>query len=118
MIDLDLTADDDGPVLLDEGPQEAIRLAKRYDVALAGATVSLYGKDRFVYSLIRLIQFEMGRLKCTVAEARQSIADELIGPIQRLHPEDGPLFLDDELVQGPIDEATGPQIILPPDFEK
>ena len=105
------------PVLLDEGPQEAIRLAKSYDCCLLGASVSLHGQDRFVYSLKKLIRFEKTRRQCTVAEAREAIADEFIVPMDRLHGEKGPVWLNDELVDGEISEDEKPLLVLPPNFK-
>lgn len=107
------------PEVTEEQIPQAIRLAKQYDVALLGATVGPHGVDRFAYSLIRLIQFEMGRLRCTAQEARESIAENLILPLHRLHGDTSPVFIDDELVRGRIDEEDHkPMIILPPDFEQ
>lgn len=114
--------------VLDEEPQpevteeqipQAIRLAKQYDVALLGATVGPHGVDRFAYSLVRLIQFEMGRLRCTAQEARESIAENLIRPLWGVHGENCPVWIDDELVRGAVDaDDHKPMIILPPDFEQ
>lgn len=107
----------------DTPPEEertAFKLDDAYDSCLLGATVDIYGRDRYAYSLVRLIRFEMKRRGCTAQEARQAIADEMVIPILREHGMDGPTFINDELIQGEVqdEDPQAPKIILPSEFNK
>lgn len=99
--------------LADDTAPRAAKLPDPYDCCLLGASVDLHQHPRFAYSLVKLIRFEKTRLQCSVAEARQSIADEFITPIQRECGPLAPLFIDDELVQGEVEEKQGPKLVLP-----
>lgn len=96
----------------DPQPQAA-RLAPAYDSCLVGATVSIHEESRFAYSLRKLIKFEMVRGSIGADEAREEVANELIVPIQREHGPLAPIFIDDELVQGQVEEDPGPKIVIP-----
>lgn len=83
---------------------EALKLPPSYDSCLAGASVGLPGGDQFVYSLKKLVRFEMMRHQCKSPEAREIITREFIHP--------GIIFLNDELLD-PVTEVEKPIIILP-----
>jgi hypothetical protein len=96
-------------------PQDilAIKLSEHYDFCLLGATVGLPAGDRFAYSLSKLVLFEKTRRQCSVQEARQVVADEMVRPLAA--EPNGPVFVDDERVLGEVHETAGPRIILPGD---
>lgn len=101
--------------MMDDAPDETpgpARLPSPYDSCLLGATVGIHGPDLYVYSLRALIRFEMTRRDCSPDEARTAIAAEILMPVQREHGPLAPLFVNDELVKGEIEE-DGPRIIVP-----
>lgn len=102
----------------DEEFTPAIKLEDSYDSCLAGVTITRPGEERFVYSMRRLIRFEMFRRQCPASEAREAIADEFIVPLIRDHGDKGPVFLDDEMRDGEISDVEKPLIILPKGFKK
>ena len=100
-----------------EPESQAIKLDEQYDVALLGASMSIHEGDRFAYSVSKLLRYERTRLKVTTAEAREALAD-IITTIQREAGPLAPVFINDELVLGPIedgDEITTPKIVQPGD---
>jgi len=98
---------------MNDTPQDtsAIKLSEHYDFCLLGATVGLPAGDRFAYSLSKLVLFEKTRRQCSVQEARQVVADEMVRPLAA--EPNGPVFVDDERVLGEVQETAGPRIILP-----
>lgn len=93
-------------------PQEAIKLDDSMDCCLAGATIGLE-TDRYVYSVSKLLRFERSRLKVTTAEARESLAKDITA-IQREHGPLSPVFLNDELTLGEVEDEK-PKILQPGD---
>ena len=98
-----------------ETPQAA-KLPSAYDSTLLGATVSIHEPDRFVYSLRKLIRFEMSRNECGASEARGIVARDFITPLAREYGHMAPVFVDDELVQGSIQDTEKHIIIVPKQF--
>jgi len=96
-----------------EPEPQVIKLPPCYDTCLLGATVSLHGTDRFVYSLTKLVQFKMLEHQCQAPEARQIVLAEIIKPIDREHGPLAPVWVNDELVLGSIEEKDTPKIIVP-----
>lgn len=96
----------------EEVPQ-AIKLDEQYDVCLAGATLGLE-TDRFVYSISKLIRYERTRLKITTAEAREALA-QVVMTIQREAGVLAPVFLNDELVLGDVEDEDAIKIVQPGD---
>ena len=99
--------------ILPEPDPQAIKLDDQYDVALCGATLGLEA-DRFVYSISKLIRFERSRLKVTTAEAREALAKEIM-EVQREHGPLAPVFLNDELVLGEVEDEDAVKIVQPGD---
>jgi hypothetical protein len=97
--------------MTDQTPEpQAARLAEAYDACLLGALVDLHAPPRFVYSLRKLILFEMKRTGNPAQTCREEVATWVIG-IQREHGPLSPAFVDDELLK-PV-EDPGPKIIVP-----
>lgn len=95
---------------------QAAKLSSEWDGALLGASVSIHGADRFVYSLRKLIRIIMMQRQCKASEAREIVAAELVIPILREHGPAGPVFCNDELVDPISDEERPCSIITPPGF--
>lgn len=101
---------------MSDTPQpEAAKLPSSYDTCLLGVTVSIHGQDRFVYSLKKLIGFTMLEHQCQAPEARQIILASFIKPLAREHGPDGPVFVNDEIMLGEVEEEKS-VIITPPQF--
>ncbi len=94
-------------------PQEAIKLDDSMDCCLAGATIGLE-TDRFVYSVSKLLRFERSRMKVTTAEARESLAKDIMA-IQREHGPLSPVFVNDELTLGEVEDEDAVKIVKPGD---
>lgn len=88
--------------LSDTPPSEpqAVKLADDYDVCLLGASIGLE-TDRYVYSVSKLLRYERTRLKLPTAEARESLAKDIM-EVQREHGLLAPVFVNDELVTGEV----------------
>lgn len=91
----------------------AIKLDDAYDCCLLGATLGLEA-DRFVYSISKLLRFERSRLKVTTVEARGALA-EVVMAIQREAGPLSPVFVNDELVLGEVEDEDAIKIIQPGD---
>ena len=97
-----------------EPESQAIKLDEQYDVALLGASMSIHEGDRFAYSVSKLLRYERTRLKVTTAEAREALAD-IITTIQREAGVLAPVFLNDELVLGDVEDEDAIKIVQPGD---
>lgn len=96
-----------------EPEPQAIKLDEQYDCCLAGATLGLEA-DRFVYAISKLIRYERTRLKVTTAEAREALA-QVVMAIQREAGVLAPVFLNDELVLGDVEDEDAIKIVQPGD---
>lgn len=95
----------------DTAPQAA-KLPDEWDDCLLGATVGIHGADRFAYSLHKLATKVRDQRGIPAAEAREAVAKELLIPVQReFGPYDGPIFLNDELVLGEVEDRK--LIVMP-----
>ena len=91
---------------------EAIKLDDAYDVALLGASMSIHETDRFAYSVSKLLRYERARLNVPTAQAREALAD-IITAIQREAGPLAPIFINDELVLGLVEDEDAIKIITP-----
>ena len=93
-------------------PDTAVKLLPEYDSCLLGVLVTT-GEERFCYSLRKLVRMKMMEHSCKASEAREIIKKEIILTLERDFGNNGPCFVDDESVQGPIEDTEKPLIILP-----
>ncbi len=94
--------------------QEAIKLDDCYDVCLLGASMSIHEDERFAYSVSKLLRYERSRLKVSTEDARQALAD-IITTIQREAGPLAPIFINDELVLGEVEDEDAVKIVKPGD---
>ena len=100
--------------LLPEPEPQAIKLDDQYDCCLLGVSMSIHEPQRFAYSMSKLLRFERSRLKVTTAEAREALAKEIMD-VQREHGPLAPVFLNDELVLGEVEDEDAVKIVQPGD---
>lgn len=121
---LDLSDLQDEPTLSElmesaaEVQTEAVRLPAPYDVALLGASVEAHGPDRFCYSLKRLTKFIMAEYEVEPNEARHILATNFMMPLAREHGPLAPMWINDEILLGSVEDDTKIQIVTPIEFGK
>jgi len=101
-------------ILPEPEPQEAIKLDDCYDVCLLGVSMSIHEGERFAYSMSKLLRYERLRLKISTEDARQAIAD-ILTTIQREAGPLAPVFINDELVLGEVEDEDAVKIVKPGD---
>jgi hypothetical protein len=93
-------------------PDTAVKLLPEYDSCLLGIGVTT-GEERFAYSLRKLVRMKMMEYSVKASEAREIVKNEVILPLERDFGVSAPIFIDDESVQGQIEDTEKPLIILP-----
>jgi hypothetical protein len=93
-------------------PESAVKLLPEYDSTLLGVSVTT-GEERFCYSLRKLVRMKMMEFSVKASEAREIVKNEVILPLERDFGNSGPIFVNDEMVEGELSDVEKPLIILP-----